>query len=132
MSFGLQMLFAIGARPVIDIANLTVTDEATAPASANALYTLNTNGNKTGGGTWITPIGFSSLYECMATVTSGSLTSGTAGSWLGLESSRSWTRNQPGPGTGTSTCIFTLQIRDKATATVQDTATITLTATVSA
>lgn len=39
--------------------------------------------------TWLSA-GAASGYECRATVTFGTLTSGTAGSWLALSSSREW------------------------------------------
>lgn len=81
----------------------------------------------TGGGTysgeWML-VGPSSAYEARFTITSGALSTGTAGTWLNLGTSRAWTvtRNT----VGTSTCQGTVEIRDAATLTVLATATITL------
>lgn len=63
-------------------------------------------------------------YEARATVTSGSLSSGTSGSWLALSTSQSWTRIRA--LNGVSTCIFTLEIRRTSDNTVLDTSEITL------
>lgn len=62
--------------------------------------------------------------EARATVTSGTLSGGTSGSWLSLSSSLSWTRLRA--INGVSTCIFTLEIRRTSDSTVLDTSTITL------
>jgi len=39
---------------------------------------------------WVTPNGDASNYECRATLLSGTLSSGTTGSWLPLTSTRDW------------------------------------------
>lgn len=65
-------------------------------------------------------------YECLATVTSGSLTSGTAGSWLALTSARRWTKVRTNDAAGTDSCAFTLAIRQIGTANNLASATITL------
>ena len=66
------------------------------------------------------------LYECLATVTSGTLTTGTAGSWLALTSDRTWTKDRTSDVAGTDTCIFTLAIRQIGTTNNLASATITL------
>lgn len=67
-----------------------------------------------------------SLYECQATVISGSLSSGTAGSWLSLGTTRTWTRSQN--VSGTSEVVFTLEVRLIGTANTLASANMTLTA----
>lgn len=70
---------------------------STGIGGATAGYRLNTSGiaEKLVGAsystleTWLSAWA-SSAYECRATVTFGTLTSGTAGSWLALSSSREW------------------------------------------
>lgn len=65
-------------------------------------------------------------FEAMLETSSGTLSSGTADSWLALSSTRSWEVSQNGVGTKTFT--GTLKIRRGST--VMDTAAISLTATV--
>jgi hypothetical protein len=123
---------------VISISNQTITGSAT--SSAGAWYYLTSGGQVQGstifGGTspffienWVTPTSAAADYEAFITVTSGSLTGGTTGSWVALSSTRSWYIQST--STGTTTCVFTVQIRQVGTATVLDTATITLNAEVS-
>lgn len=66
-------------------------------------------------------------YDCRWTTLSGTLSTGTAGVWQNLGTTRAWSRNA-GAGVGVMTCSGTLEIRDAATLTVLATATITLTA----
>ena len=130
---------AAGAATSASITNQTATTEVTDPADATAGYKLQSSGQaqKTNlGGTyeditgeWETSGLPGSLYECRATVTAGSLTTGSTGSWDSLGSDNTWTKDQT--VVGNSTCTFTLEIRDAATGTVLDTASITLDATVS-
>ena len=92
--------------------------------AAGAYYTLKSNGSivkttdTTGNVKWVRNAAPTN-YECRATVTSGSLTSGTSGSWLDFTSDRTWQKNS-------GTCIFTLEIRDKYTTSVVKSVTITL------
>lgn len=73
--------------------------------------------------TWL-PFGTASGYEARVTVTLGTLTSGTTGSWVSLGSSQEWYVEQ---GTvGTNTCDFTVEIRNATTLVVIDSAAITL------
>jgi len=77
-------------------------------------------------GPWINNAALVGQYECRATVTSGSLSSGTVGAWQSLSTTRSWSR---GAAAGTfQTCTFTLEIRKASTSEVLNSATITLTA----
>ncbi len=69
-------------------------------------------------------------FECRATIVSGSVSTGTTGSWLGLGTSRTWTRTRTSNVEGDDVVVLTIEIRDVATSTVQATATITLTASV--
>ena len=76
--------------------------------------------------TWCTPTGEAVNYEVLVTVTAGTLTSGTSGSWIALSTTRTWTRDA---AIGTNElCTFTVQIRRVGSGTVLDTATITLNA----
>jgi len=95
-------------------------------------FQLNSDGNRyaresaslTNRGAWINNASLVGQFECRATLTSGSLTSGTTGAWQSLSTSRSWTR-----GAGTNqfqTCTFTLEIRNASTSAVVATASITL------
>ena len=127
----------------VGLTNTTVNDITVTPADCTAGFRLGADGKKyitnaTGSGTFIDAGGNewlfpndaleADLYECFATVTSGSLTSGTAGSWLALTSNRDWTKVRTNDAAGTDTCIFTLDIRLIGTSTVLATATITLNA----
>lgn len=128
------IIMALGGDS-ISISNLTASANATSPTNAAATYALQNNGDveATQGtntavdvGDWISPKGAASdFYEARATVTSGALSSGTAGSWLPLGTTRIWTK-QAVPGTGVQTCIFTLEIRRASDSVVVDSATITL------
>lgn len=117
----------------VSISNLSVT--ATGFPTQTATYTLESDGDvistttdfgSSDQGDWITPKSAApSDYQVRATVVSGSLSSGTTGSWLVLTSNRSWTRSRATEGV--DTCVLTIEIR-KGTGSVLSTATITLTA----
>jgi hypothetical protein len=80
----------------------------------NASITLNssgaysTTGSGGGSGTWMNG-GTGADYEARATLVSGTLTSGTTGTWLALSTSRTWQRNSP--VSGVLTAQITLEIR---------------------
>jgi hypothetical protein len=120
---------------LVTIADENIASFRVASGTAVSTYTLSSTGDinqtknttTTDIGDWITPKSAASNYECFATLSSGSLSSGTTGSWLALTSSRSWTRNQS--TNGTSTAVIVVQIRKIGTTTVLDSATITLEAT---
>jgi len=99
-----------------------------------ATYTLESDGDvvtaTTGGGSvdagdWIDPkANAPSDYECRATLNSGTLTSGTTGSWLALTSNRSWSLQQITIGQATQVDL-TIEIRKGSGATLAS-ATVTL------
>lgn len=120
-----------GGLGTISISDETVTDDDTSPASASAFYELQSDGNlltTTGSGSWLIGSTSGFLYECRATLTSGTLSSGTAGSWLALSSTRRWTVSRA--SLGSKNCTFTLEIGLAGANTALDTASITLSATV--
>lgn len=101
------------------------------PANASCGLTVGNSGAATATGespyTWLLS-GVNSDYEIRADVTSGSLSSGTTGSWLVLSTSRSWAVTRTVIGTKTAT--MAVQIRRVSDSVVLTTATITITATV--
>lgn len=131
------IIMALGGD-TISIADRTASSLTTSPTTATATYRLETDGDigaSAGNNTvvdvgdWVSPKGGASdAYEARATIVSGSLTSGTTGTWQGLGTQRTWTLNQPSAGTGPATCVFTLEIRRASDSVVLDTATITLSA----
>ncbi len=124
------------AVPRITISDLSVDDVTISPTNASATYQLTSagvinqitnSGGTTSPGNWISPVSAAGgNYEVRATVNSGSLTSGTTGSWTALSSSQSWVRQQT--SIGTSSCNLTIEIRHATTLVVLDTASITLNA----
>jgi hypothetical protein len=104
------------------------------PDNATARYRLNSNGeveSLINGFTttleqWCTPTSAAGNYEARVTVNSGSLSSGTTGTWLALSTSRTWSVVQS--SVGSSSCNFTVEIRRTGTTTVLDSATIDLVA----
>lgn len=118
---------------VISITNQTVSDVTGGARDALVGYRLTSTGlaqTQSGTGsfgtveTWCTPTGEAVNYEALVTVTSGTLTSGTSGSWIALSTTRTWTRDA---SIGLNElCVFTVEIRRTGTGTVLDTATITL------
>lgn len=135
MSAGQQALIGDAAGAVATITlhadTYTTVEEGFA---AEAVFTLSPDGTATGifGGSYPTYTyrdgDIAANYEVKATLTSGTFTSGTAGSWLNLGSEREWTARQTVVGTKTVTATF--DIRKVGTTTVLGTASITLTATV--
>lgn len=107
------------------------------PTDAYAGYQLNADGGVyTAAGSvlsyeydrvWITPTSNAGDYECRASVSVGTLTSGTTGSWLPLTSTRSW--HIVRTSAGTKFTQMTVEIREAALPnSVKATATISLTA----
>lgn len=132
-------LFAstLGIRiPVVSIGDVSVDDVTISPTNASSTYRLESSGavSKTtaSGGTtslgdWISPTSAAGAnYEVRATVNSGSLSSGTTGSWTALSSNQLWVRQQT--SIGTSSCNLTIEIRHATTLVVLNTASITLNA----
>jgi hypothetical protein len=112
----------------ITISNRTVTYLGGTPAE----YHLNSDGNiyirtssvLTNIGSWVSNAAFVSLFECRATLTDGTLQSGTTGAWQSLSTTRTWTK---GTAAGTiNQCTILLEIRNATTGVVADSASITL------
>jgi hypothetical protein len=117
---------------VISITDQYVYDFTGGARSATAGYRLTSGGlaqtlvntTFTTAETWCTPTAQAVNYEVYITVTAGTLSSGTSGSWVALSTTQTWTRTA---SIGANNlCTFTAQIRRVGTATVLDTATITL------
>lgn len=122
----------------VAISNRTITDTVLSPTDADAGYLLSSTGQAVelrGAGTtnisneWLR-LGSASAFDARATVLSGTLSSGTAGSWLNLGTTRDWHRNRTSDAVGTTSCQILVEIRDAASLTVLASATITLNATV--
>ena len=105
------------------------TDTAFDPANATASFSLQNDGDivTSAGdeGDWVTPAvaGVAAAYECFATLDSGTLTSGTTGSWLALSSTRTWTLQQT--VVGTNNAQITIQIREIGTSEILDSTVVT-------
>lgn len=70
-------------------------------------------------GNWVNPkTAAGANYECRLTVNSGSVSSGSTGSWLSLGSNRGWSQSQIGDGLQTAN--VTLEIRSVASGVVLD------------
>lgn len=126
-----QQALASGGEPNVSLSNQTYTKGVTSPATATCSYNLLNTGSVTNQDAgelqkWITPQTQESNYEAFVTVTSGSLSAGTAGSWLNLGTNRTWSRVQSTDGS--STVVFTVQIRNAITLLVKTSASISLTA----
>jgi hypothetical protein len=121
---------AAGANFVAEVGNASAF--ALDPSDATATVTLNTDGTSSssgsGTGNWSRP-GAVPSASVRCTVTGGSLSSGTTGTWLALSSSRSWTRTRT--TLGTSNATITLEYSTDGGSTVAFTQSgITLSATV--
>ena len=127
----------LAARPINSTSiltdNRTVTSEVEF-GTAIAGYQLNSDGylyitegfGPSQEGLWVTPFTAGGSYEVLATVLSGTLSTGTAGSWLATSTSPEWTRQRS--TSGTSTCVLLLQFRAAGQTAIMWTYTITLTA----
>lgn len=121
-----------GAR--VAISDADVADSTTSPTNASATYRLTNAGvvskttvadGTTALGNWIAPTSAAGAnYEVRATELSGSVTSGTIGSWEALDTTRTWTLTRT--AVGTANCTLTIEIRLASSGAVLDTATITL------
>lgn len=133
MTLPLISVASFGAGATITLnATYSATSFTITPTDATAQFQLQSSGDiaKTSGtnavadvGTWIIPTSQASNYECFATLNSGTLTSGTTGSWLALTSNRTWTRHSGG---GLQTAEITVQIRKIGTGLVLDSTVVTL------
>jgi hypothetical protein len=127
----------IYSRVVVAITNQTVSTLESGSA-AYARYQLDSDGKVykftgTTAGTpttfiedWVDPNSEASNYECFATLNSGSLQTGTTGSWLALTSDRMW--GVADTGSGSQSAFLTIQIRETGTTTTLTSASISLSA----
>ena len=128
-------LLGSGTSAVINFVDHTIYSFATSGAAVSS-YQVKSDGFdysvSTSAGTvttqWITPVDFASAYEVYATLSSGTLGSGTTGSWLAVTSNPLWTVTKGGTTSGINTATLSMQVRAISTTTVLDTWTITLTA----
>jgi hypothetical protein len=109
--------------------SVSITDQSPA-GNPTALYKLSSDGNVYDQSNallegWLFS-GVAGDFQVRATLTSGTLTSGTTGSWLALSTSRSWSCTAPLGGSKNAT--LTIEIRDASSLTVLDSATVTLSA----
>lgn len=122
-----------GGAPRVNFVDQSV-DATNAGAGASAAYTVNSNGTdaQTVNGVtstlsaWVSPTTAGANYEVFATVSSGTLSSGTVGSWVATSTNPSWGRIQN--SIGASFVNLTMQVRAVSTTTVLDTWTVALTA----
>ena len=131
MSILLAAFAAIGGD---QIALSGVAVSSVGSGSQTATYTLESDGDVVRAttplgssdiGDWIDPKASApSDYEVRATLNSGTLTSGTTGSWLALTSNRSWTLTQATVGAADPVDL-TIEIRKGSGATLAS-ATVTL------
>ena len=123
---------AAGLLPRITLSPQTITHASGGLLSATAGYGLYSDGNakQTVGATvstleaWIDRVANVGDFECRATLVSGTLTTGTTGSWLALSADRTWSRTSSAGSTNTT--VLTVEIRRTATGVVQASVTITL------
>ena len=74
---------------------------------------------------WVTPTSAGGNYEVFATITSGSLTTGTTGSWLATSGNPTWTRTNGSVGT-LATVVLAMQVRATGSGTILDTWNVTI------
>lgn len=135
MSIILQALMATLASTAEDpgatvtINNGTVSNVQVG-ASSTASITFNSNGTVSSVGNvatyttdWIDPTSAApDDYEIRATLSSGTMTSGTFGSWLALTSNRTWSKTQFTVGSSSAQVLFEIR---KGSGSVLDSGTIT-------
>lgn len=120
----------------VQITDRTVSALGLGIDGATATYSLNSDGtvrNQTGTvlEDWITPTSAAGAdYEARATLTSGSISSGSTGVWEALSSTRSWTNERP-PGSldGTTSGVLLIEIRRASDGVVLADANVTVEAT---
>lgn len=133
-----QLMCGVSSIEVSITSGTFIAEDPSSPYTVTSTYELNSAGTVVFSAnpaaisppagvfeTWLV-VGTAGLYEARVTVTSGSLTSGTTGTWLALSTSRQWEVSRA--TTGSSNVTFTLEIRRASDGTVLDTATITLAA----
>ena len=135
MSIILQALMATLAStaedpaPTVTINNGLVSDFQVG-TNSTASITFNSNGTVSSVGNagtyttdWIDPTSAApDDYEIRATISSGTMTSGTFGSWLALTSNRTWSKTQFTVGSSSAQVLFEIR---KGSGSVLDSGTIT-------
>lgn len=128
------MLIGVGGD-LLALGNKTALRSGAA-GTITATYRLDADGNQYANsssgtdatasvGYWVSPNGSAANYECSATLTSGSVTTGdTTGSWLALTASRSWTLSLS--GTDNVTAVLSISIRRAGVGSALVTSSITL------
>jgi hypothetical protein len=115
----------IGVPGTLDASRLVAS-----PTTSVASITFNADGTYTrlngASGNWATPTtgGVGAGYDIRWTNVSGTLTSGTAGTWQNLSSARTYGRNRV--GVGSATAVGTIEIRDASTLSVLTSCSTTL------
>jgi hypothetical protein len=131
---GIQMaLLGSGGPPIVNFANQTVIAvNSGAPAAAayrvdndGSDYKIVNFGTAVALSNWVIPASAGGDYEVFATLTSGSLSSGTTGSWLATSGDPAWRTTASVAGT-TAFAGLSLQVRAVGTGTVLDTWTVNL------
>lgn len=134
---GPMLAMSVGGQRLA-LSALSWSSTGTDPGSASATYSLQNDGDiettnnlgTTDQGDWIAnPKANFSGYEVRATETSGTVSTGTVDSWLGLGTTRTWTADQS--GLGEKTCAILIEIRGATSLATLASASIVLTATVS-
>jgi hypothetical protein len=119
------------ASAVVNFADAVVT--AAGVPSQSAGYRIDTNGSvyqvvnsvDTSLGQWVTPTSAGGNYEVYATLVSGTLSSGTTGSWVATSGSPLWTRAAVISGT-LNIVELGMDVRATGTGTVLDSWSVTL------
>jgi len=132
---GVSGVWRFGFSPVTFATGYSASATALSPSNANARIRFDADGHvyrvlnaiETDVGTWLTA-GDSANFDAFATLTSGTLTSGTVGSAVNLGLSPTWHVQKS--GFGTVNAVVDVSIRLAGTSTEVDSTTLTLSATV--
>lgn len=131
---GASLMMGMGGGTLVAMPNLNVTDSQSAPSTANAFLSLNSNGSYSaagvGTGSWLIASTNGAAYDVRATLNSGTSPAGSAvGSWLAMSSNRGWSLGQIGLGSDSGELL--LEFRPTGGGPNLDTATISFSAEVS-
>lgn len=101
------------AAVTVALSGIEPYDSQLSPADASATYALTSTGLETAtnqtDSTWLLS-GVASDYDCRATVVSGTLTSGTTGTWMNLGTTRSWNVARTSNIAGLNEAVLTIEI----------------------
>ena len=130
---GIQMaLLGVGGGTLVNFTNQTISATRSG-AAATAAYRVNADGSAYQGlnGTftaleqWVTPTSEGGNYEVYATVSSGTLTTGTVNAWVATSGNPTWTCTAVSVGT-TNFVNLSMQVRRVGSTAVLDTWTVSL------